>query len=47
MIWEFFFIFRISPLLRRDVFLQNEWVTNAVYKILDDNDIAGKKTRSF
>ncbi len=41
-----FLHFQENPLLRRDVFLQNEWVTNAVYKILDDREIAeGKRGR--
>lgn len=42
-----FLHFQNHPLLRRDVFLQNEWVTNAVYKILDDNEIALKKRGRF
>jgi len=42
-----FLHFQENPLLRRDVFLQNEWVTNAVYKILDDPEIAVKKRGRF
>lgn len=42
-----FLHFQENPLLRRDVFLQNEWVTNAVYKILDDLEIAVKKRGRF
>lgn len=42
-----FLHFQENPLLRRDVFLQNEWVTDAVYKILDDPEIAVKKRGRF
>ncbi|HLP95354.1 MAG TPA: COR domain-containing protein [Saprospiraceae bacterium] len=34
-----FLHFQDNPLLKRDVFLQNTWVTDAVYKILDDAQI--------
>ena len=42
-----FLHFQENPLLRRDVFLQNEWVTNAVYKILDDPEISMHKRGRF
>jgi len=35
-----FLHFQDNPLLKHDVFLQNQWVTDAVYKILDDAQIA-------
>jgi internalin A len=40
-----FLHFQDNPLLRRDVFLQNQWVTDAVYKILDDAQIAHEQQR--
>lgn len=42
-----FLHFQDNPLLRRDVFLQNQWVTDAVYKILDDAQIAGPQRGRF
>jgi len=42
-----FLHFQDSPFLRRDVFLQNQWVTDAVYKILDDAAIAVNKRGRF
>jgi len=42
-----FLHFQDNSQLRRDVFLQNQWVTNAVYKILDDTEIAVKKRGRF
>ncbi|MFN4257393.1 MAG: COR domain-containing protein, partial [Saprospiraceae bacterium] len=42
-----FLHFQDNPLLRRDVFLQNQWVTDAVYKILDDAQIAGEQRGRF
>lgn len=42
-----FLHFQDNPLLRRDVFLQNQWVTDAVYKILDDAEIAVQKRGRF
>jgi len=42
-----FLHFQDNSLLRRDVFLQNQWITDAVYKILDDNEIAVKKRGRF
>lgn len=42
-----FLHFQDNPLLRRDVFLQNQWVTDAVYKILDDTQIAGAQRGRF
>ncbi len=42
-----FLHFQKNPLLRRDVFLQNSWVTDAVYKILDDAQIAEAQRGRF
>lgn len=42
-----FLHFQDNPLLKRDVFLQNQWVTDAVYKILDDAQIAGAQRGRF
>lgn len=42
-----FLHFQGNPLLRHDVFLQNQWVTDAVYKILDDPQIAGEQRGHF
>jgi Leucine-rich repeat (LRR) protein len=42
-----FLHFQDNPLLKRDVFLQNQWVTDAVYKILDDAQIAEKQRGRF
>ena len=42
-----FLHFQDNPLLKRDVFLQNQWVTDAVYKILDDAQIAGEQQGRF
>ena len=42
-----FLHFQDNPLLRRDVFLQNQWVTDAVYKILDDTQIAEQNRGRF
>jgi hypothetical protein len=42
-----FLHYQENPLLRRDAFLQNKWVTDAVYKILDDPEIAGEKRGRF
>lgn len=42
-----FLHFQENPLLRRDIFLQNEWVTSAVYKILDDTTIEVEKRGRF
>lgn len=42
-----FLHFQDHPLLKRDVFLQNQWVTDAVYKILDDTEIAEQKRGRF
>jgi hypothetical protein len=39
--------FQDNPLLKRDVFLQNTWVTDAVYKILDDAQIAETQRGRF
>ena len=40
-----FLHFQDDALLRRYVFLQNEWVTNAVYRVLDDEEIKQKQGR--
>ncbi len=37
--------FQDNDLLRKTIILQKEWVTNAVYKILDDNTVTDKKGR--
>ncbi len=42
-----FLHFQDNPLLKRDVFLQNQWVTDAVYKILDDAQIADQQRGRF
>lgn len=42
-----FLHFQDNPLLKRDVFLQNTWVTDAVYKILDDAQIAEDQRGRF
>ncbi len=42
-----FLHFQDHTLLRRDVFLQNQWVIDAVYKILDDPDISIRKRGRF
>ncbi len=42
-----FLHFPNNPLLKRDVFLQNQWVTDAVYKILDDPQIASEQRGRF
>ncbi|MBL7794079.1 MAG: TIR domain-containing protein [Saprospiraceae bacterium] len=42
-----FLHFQDNPLLKRDVFLQNQWVIDAVYKILDDAQIAGEQRGRF
>ncbi|MBC7774608.1 MAG: leucine-rich repeat domain-containing protein, partial [Phycisphaerae bacterium] len=42
-----FLHFQENALLRRDIFLQNQWVTDAVYKILDDPEISGKQRGRF
>ena len=42
-----FLHFQDNPLLRRDVFLQNQWVMDAVYKILDDPEISGNQRGRF
>jgi internalin A len=34
-----------DPLLRRTVILQNEWATEAVFRILDDEDVKGRGGR--
>jgi internalin A len=42
-----FLHFQDNPLLKRDVFLQNQWVTDAVYKILDDAQIVEAQRGRF
>jgi internalin A len=42
-----FLHFQGNPLLRRDIFLQNSWVTDAVYKIMDDYTIVEEKRGRF
>lgn len=42
-----FLHFQDNSLLKRDVFLQNQWVTDAVYKILDDSQIADQQRGRF
>ncbi len=40
-----FLHFQQTPLLRRTVFLQNQWVTDAVFRILDDEEVKSKLGR--
>ncbi|MCF8054454.1 MAG: leucine-rich repeat domain-containing protein [Deltaproteobacteria bacterium] len=37
--------FQDDPLLRRDIILQNDWATNAVFRILDDETIKENRGR--
>ncbi|WP_089726247.1 COR domain-containing protein [Candidatus Thiosymbion oneisti] len=40
-----FLHFQHPPELRRTVFLQNQWVTEAVFRILDDEDVKSQRGR--